>query len=72
MTPDPGWGKYDKWQNVSIGQMVAPTKGGITKSGGFDLLIHFHGHEPIRKEFVKTANGVAERALRRRRVGATI
>jgi hypothetical protein len=58
MTPDPGWGKYDKWQNVSIGQMVAPKKGGITKKGSFDVLIHFHGHEPIRKEFVKTANGV--------------
>jgi hypothetical protein len=58
MTPDPGWGKYDKWKNVAIGQMVAPRKGGLTKSGGFDLLVHFHGHEPIRKEFIKSADGM--------------
>ncbi|MEJ7734052.1 MAG: hypothetical protein WKG00_33265 [Polyangiaceae bacterium] len=58
MTPDPGWGKYDKWKNVAIGQMVAPHKGGLTKSGGFDLLVHFHGHEPIRKEFIKSADGM--------------
>ncbi|HVK70434.1 MAG TPA: hypothetical protein VM694_38540 [Polyangium sp.] len=58
MTPDPGFGIYDRWSNEpSIGQMIAPKKGGITKSGGFDLVVHFHGHEPIRKEFVKTAKG---------------
>lgn len=58
MTPDPGWGLYDPWSNApSIGQMVAPRKGGISKSGAFDLIVHFHGHEPIRKEFVKTAKG---------------
>jgi hypothetical protein len=38
--------------------MIMPHKGGITKGGGFDVVIHFHGHEPIRKEFVRTANGV--------------
>jgi hypothetical protein len=58
MTPDPGWGIYDKWSSEpSIGQMISPHKGGITKSGGFDLIVHFHGHEPIRKEFVKVAKG---------------
>lgn len=58
MTPDPGWGIYDKWSNEpTIGQMIMPHKGGITKSGGFDLIVHFHGHEPIRKEFVKVAKG---------------
>jgi hypothetical protein len=58
MTPDPGWGAYDRWSNTSIGQMIAPHKGGITKSGGFDVIVHFHGHEPVRKEFVKSADGV--------------
>jgi nucleoid-associated protein YgaU len=57
-TPDPGWGIYDHWTSVSIGQMIAPQVGGLTKDGGFDLLVHFHGHEPIRKEFVKTAKGI--------------
>jgi hypothetical protein len=58
MTPDPGFGVYDGWQSVSGGHMIAPHKGGITKAGGFDLVVHFHGHEPIRKEFVKSAKGV--------------
>ncbi|MRG91063.1 hypothetical protein [Polyangium spumosum] len=58
MTPDPGFGIYDRWSNEpSVGQMIAPHKGGITKSGAFDLVVHFHGHEPIRKEFVKSAKG---------------
>src|SRR5205823_5817091 len=57
MTPDPGFGIYDPWINVSIGQAVLPHAGGVSKDGGFDLIVHFHGHEPIRKEFVKTANG---------------
>ncbi|MEZ4311537.1 MAG: hypothetical protein R3F14_26170, partial [Polyangiaceae bacterium] len=59
MTPDPGFGKYDGWSRaVSMGQMIAPKSGGIRKDGGFDVIIHFHGHEPVRKEFVKTSNGV--------------
>lgn len=58
MTPDPGFGIYDRWQNVSTGQMIAPHQGGVTKKGSFDLVVHFHGHEPIRKEFVKTADGI--------------
>jgi hypothetical protein len=57
MTPDPGFGVYDKWENVAMGQMIAPQAGGIRKDGGFDLVVHFHGHEPIRKEFVKTGGG---------------
>lgn len=59
MTPDPGFGIYDTWSNApSSGQMIAPQRGGLTKDGGFDLVVHFHGHEPTRKEFVKTAKGI--------------
>jgi hypothetical protein len=59
MTPDPGFGVYDPWgRGPSIGQVLLPHKGGITKRGSFDVVIHFHGHEPIRKEFVKTADGI--------------
>jgi hypothetical protein len=58
MTPDPGWGVYDRWSRApSIGQMIMPHRGGVTKRGGFDVIIHFHGHEALRKEFVKTAEG---------------
>ncbi|MCS6899858.1 MAG: hypothetical protein RMJ98_02040 [Myxococcales bacterium] len=58
MTPDPGFGIYDRWENIALGQMIAPQRGGIRKDGGFDLVVHFHGHEPIRKEFVKTGQGI--------------
>ncbi|MBM4358420.1 MAG: hypothetical protein FJ096_09960 [Deltaproteobacteria bacterium] len=59
MTPDPGFGAYDGWsRKISMGQFIAPKRGGLTKAGSFDVLIHFHGHEPARKEFVKTANGI--------------
>jgi hypothetical protein len=58
MTPDPGFGFYDKWESISLGQMIAPQKGGIRSDGGFDLVVHFHGHEPVRKEFIKTGGGV--------------
>jgi hypothetical protein len=58
MTPDPGFGVYDRWENIALGQMIAPQRGGIRKDGGFDLVVHFHGHEPIRKEFIKTAQGI--------------
>ena len=58
MTPDPGFGVYDRWENIALGQMIAPQRGGVRKDGGFDLVVHFHGHEPIRKEFIKTGSGV--------------
>lgn len=58
MTPDPGFGIYDRWSTApSLGQMITPHKGGIRKDGSFDLVVHFHGHEPVRKEFVKRAKG---------------
>src|SRR5262245_29604589 len=60
MTPDPGFSIYDGWNGsgLSMGQALMPHKGGLSKTGQFDLVIHFHGHEPVRKEFVKTAKGV--------------
>jgi hypothetical protein len=57
-TPDPGFLDYDKWESVALGHMVAPKQGSVRKDGGFDLVVHFHGHEAIRKEFVKTGHGV--------------
>jgi hypothetical protein len=53
-TPDPGFGAYERWnRDVTSGQMLAPKKGGVSGSGAFDLVIHFHGHEPARKEWVR-------------------
>jgi hypothetical protein len=41
-----------------MGQVLLPQAGGITQDGGFDLLVHFHGHEALRKEFVPVGGGV--------------
>ena len=58
MTKDPGFGVYDKWnRGSSMGQLIIPDRGGLTKSGGFDVIFHFHGHEPARKEWVKVMDG---------------
>ncbi|MBN1605454.1 MAG: LysM peptidoglycan-binding domain-containing protein [Polyangiaceae bacterium] len=58
LVPDPGFGIYDPWQRgISMGQLIMPGRGGITKSGAFDLMIHFHGHEPARKEWVRVMDG---------------
>ena len=57
-TPDPGWGVYDHWSRApSMGQMISPQRGGISRSGRFDVMIHFHGHEAVRKEWVQVMNG---------------
>jgi hypothetical protein len=57
-TPDPGWGIYDHWSRApSMGQMISPQKGGVTGSGAFDVIFHFHGHEPVRKEWVRVMDG---------------
>ena len=58
LTPDPGYGVYDHWSRApSMGQMIAPQAGGITRSGNFDVMFHFHGHEAVRKEWVRVMNG---------------
>jgi hypothetical protein len=57
-TPDPGFGVYGPWdRGVSMGQAIVPVKGGLTKAGEFDAMIHFHGHEPVRKEWVQAMDG---------------
>jgi hypothetical protein len=57
-TPDPGFGIYGKWEGgISMGQFIMPVHGGITQKGEFDVMIHFHGHEPVRKEWVQVMDG---------------
>ncbi|HTJ81447.1 MAG TPA: LysM peptidoglycan-binding domain-containing protein [Polyangiaceae bacterium] len=57
-TDDPGFGVYESWdRSPSMGQMMIPARGGLTKDGGFDVVIHFHGHDPARKEWVKVMTG---------------
>ncbi len=55
-----GLGPYDPYRNVRVrGRMLIPQSGGHTDDMGFDVLIHFHGHEPIRKTLVQVARGIS-------------
>jgi len=57
-TPDPGFGIYERWSRApSMGQMIAPRRGGISASGQFDVMFHFHGHEAARKAWVQAMDG---------------
>ncbi len=57
MSPDPGWGIYDRWSRApTMGQVLLPHRGGVS-GGRFDVMFHFHGHEPVRKEWVKVERG---------------
>ncbi len=57
-TPDAGFGPYLAWQGgLTMGQILLPRSGGHTDDLGFDVVVHFHGHEAIRKPFVEIAPG---------------
>ncbi|MBN2196410.1 MAG: LysM peptidoglycan-binding domain-containing protein [Polyangiaceae bacterium] len=57
LSPDPGWGVYDHWSRApTMGQMITPHRGGVS-NGRFDVMFHFHGHEPVRKEWVRIQRG---------------
>lgn len=51
LTDDPGFGAYRPWLKVSRGQVLIPLR--LPESGVVDVMIHFHGHEPARKEWVQ-------------------
>jgi len=54
-----GLGPYGRYRNVSMGRLLVPQKGGHTSDMGYDVVIHFHGHEAVRKTLVQVARGVA-------------
>ncbi|MCB9584075.1 MAG: hypothetical protein H6718_01685 [Polyangiaceae bacterium] len=53
-----GLGPYAAYRKLRMGQIAIPQKGGHTNDFGYDVLIHFHGHEPIRKTLVQVAHGI--------------
>ena len=58
-TPDPGFGSYDHWAKLpGQGLIMMPHRGGVNQAGEFDVVFHFHGHDPARKEWVQAMNGV--------------
>ncbi|HEY8945807.1 MAG TPA: hypothetical protein VIM73_16170 [Polyangiaceae bacterium] len=49
-TPDPGFGMFERWsREPSMGQMIVPKR----RRAVHDVMFHFHGHEPARKEWVR-------------------
>ncbi len=54
-----GLGPYMPYRNVRFGgRLLVPQKGGHTDDGGYDVIVHFHGHEALRKTLVQVARGV--------------
>ncbi|HEX6275747.1 MAG TPA: hypothetical protein VFZ53_22050 [Polyangiaceae bacterium] len=54
-TPDPGFGRYQAWKRIpGNAQMLVPRASPLSASGEFDVMFHFHGHEPARKEWVQS------------------
>jgi len=53
-----GLGPYSAMKNLSMGRIAIPQKGGHTEDFGYDVLIQFHGHSPVRKTFVQVAKGL--------------
>lgn len=59
--PDRGFGAYGEWKTLDVpelppgdvrklGKLLLPPGGALREGGAFDLLVHFHGAEPVRKE----------------------
>lgn len=48
--PDRGFGTYLGWRPLPLGRLLIPTALSLADDGGYSLLLHFHGAEPIRKE----------------------
>jgi hypothetical protein len=55
---DKGFGAYAPYRSIPYGKILIPKKGGHTADMGYDVFIHFHGYEPVRKSLVQTAKGV--------------
>ncbi len=56
---DPGYGIYYPWvKNLEIGRMLMPKRGALTADNGFDVIIHFHGGNAVRKMIADTARGI--------------
>lgn len=57
-TKDPGFGSYERWsRGIAMGQLIMPSNKRFTRNGQFDVMFHFHGHEPARKEWVTVMDG---------------
>lgn len=66
--PDPGFAHYAKWVQVApmahvLAPPAAPNLATVRADGGFDVVFHFHGREPLRKEWVRAMDGSSSDAV---------
>ena len=47
-------GAFEDWTPISKGHFIAPRDFGADAAGRFNLVIHLHGDEPVRRELVKS------------------
>jgi hypothetical protein len=58
-TPDQGLGPYLPYRpGPTGGRLFFPKTGGPTEDLGYDVLVHFHGAEPVRKTLVQVSEGL--------------
>ena len=58
--PDPGWGGHEPFAAMRPrGQLLWPKTRRGNAEGSFDLVVHFHGHRPARKEVVRSGEDLA-------------
>jgi hypothetical protein len=56
--PDPGPGAYLPYRpGPTGGRIFLPSEGGHTDDFGYDVIVHFHGAEPVRKALVQVSEG---------------
>lgn len=58
MLPDPGLGYYAPLVQMPLGWAAIPERGGHTEDLGFDVIVHFHGFQSVRKTLATRARGV--------------
>ena len=56
--PDHGFGSYSRWKRLPGGEMLFPRSVDRNESGAYDVVIHFHRREAVRRSFVEAAHGV--------------
>ncbi|MBN2192621.1 MAG: hypothetical protein JW751_07370 [Polyangiaceae bacterium] len=58
-----GLGPYRSYVRTSQGRMAIPQRGGMTLDHGYDVLVHFHGADPVRKTVVQASRGIVYVAI---------
>lgn len=56
--PSDDGGAFEAWSNLSKGRLAVPRTGALDATGGFDLVLHFHGDELARRELAESGQSL--------------